>query len=102
MTTIAEDFAAGLQLSADLIDQGFEPLREQWARACTADLMAAIEHRLSELPEGWRLAVSDGIMERGDQPGAWQLRHRFIAIDPASAQRWTLYGPTRKDNPDAV
>lgn len=106
MTSFAEDFAAGLEIAEQLQADGFDrPLREQWIAACASDLMTAIEQRLAELPPGWRLAVSYGEIERGDQPGSWQLRHRFIAIDPAcpeelpipaSAGRWTLYGPARR------
>jgi len=108
MSNIAEDFAAGLEIAEQLRDQGFDqPLREQWIAACARDLNVAIERRLAELPPGWRLAVSDGEIEQGDQPGSWQLRHRFIAIDPecpdplpfpAQPRRWTLYGPRRADN----
>jgi len=106
---IAEDFAAGLEIAAELAEQGFQPLREQWIAACREDLSRAIETRLAELPPGWRLAVSEGEIERGDQPGSWQLRHRFIAIDPhcptplpfpAEPRRWDLYGPLRREDHD--
>lgn len=108
MTSFAEDFAAGLEIAEQLRDQGFDqPLREQWIAACARDLNVAIERRLAELPPGWRLAVSEGEIEPGEQAGSWQLRHRFIAIDPACPEplpmpaqprRWTLYGPRRADN----
>lgn len=105
---MSHDFTAYLDISEKVRDLGFErPLREQWMAACARDLNVAIERRLAELPPGWRLAVSDGEIEQGDQPGSWQLRHSFIAIDPecpdplpfpAQPRRWTLYGPRRADN----
>lgn len=108
MTSFAEDFTAGMDIAEQLRADGFDqPLREQWIAACASDLMGAIEQRLAELPPGWRLAVSSGEIERGEQPGSWQLRHRFVAVDPnlsadlpipALPLRWTIYGPRRADN----
>ena len=102
---IVEDFAAGLEIVGELAAQGYQPLREQWIDACRRDLNRAIERRLAELPEGWRLAVSEGELQRGEIPGQWELRHRFIAIDPhcpvpmptpADGGRWTFYGPLKE------
>ena len=102
------DFVAHLELEPQLAEI-WAPLREQWEAACRKDLHAGIETRLAELPTGWRLAVSEGEIKRGDQPGSWQLQHRLIAIDPhcptplpvpAEAGRWTLYGPLRREDHD--
>ena len=100
-------FVAELQLAPEFTEG--TPLREQWLAACMADRQAAIEQRLRELPEGWRLAVSEGSLEQGDQPGAWRLTHQFIAIDPAMPGplpiparpgRWDIYGPIRREQHD--
>lgn len=110
--TAPGSLVASLQISEELRDAGFcQPLREQWIAAAQSDKIRAVEARLAELPEGWRLAVSEGEMTRGEDPGKWSLTFQFIAIDPAcpdplpvpaTPQRWTLYGPNRRDNPDAV
>lgn len=105
-------FTAYLRIPKDLREVGFDkPLREQWIASVAESKGRAIAKRLEELPEGWKLAVSEGDMKPGEVPGAWSLEFKFIAIDPAcpdplpvpaTPQRWEIFGPIRRESPNAL